>query len=153
MPTLLEDFLSEDRSRVLHATWETITSRDPEVLDPLLAALPRIRRSIEEVDLGGMIYSNYNNVLHALDKLENYRKGDCWCVNYPGLLTYDPEKQQTVGSIRILSTSEPGWSMTFVAECTVCGRVFDIQQGDHHVMWWKWVPRGVKRDKKRDKKR
>lgn len=145
MTSLLEDFRSGDRSRVLHATWQTIASRDPEVLDPLVTALPRIRKATETLDLGGIFYSNSGNVEHALEKLENYRAGKCWCANYPGLLTYDPAKQQDAGHTIIVSTSEPGWSMTYECACTVCGQVFDVEQGDHHVTWWKWVPRGVKR--------
>lgn len=35
--------------------------------------------------------------------------------------------------------------MTYTCECTVCGRVFDVEQGEHHVMWWRWTARGVKR--------
>ncbi|WP_311257158.1 hypothetical protein [Microbacterium sp. WCS2018Hpa-9] len=145
MTTLLDDFLSHDRSRVMHAVWETIHSRDPETLDPLVAALPQLTREATRLDLGGVVYSNNANLEHALVKLAQYRDGKCWCAVYPGLLTHDPRKEETHGRIRILSTSEPGWSMTYVGECTVCGQVFDIEQGDHHFTWWNWVPRGLKR--------
>lgn len=43
MTTLLDDFLSGDRSRGMPAVWETIHSRDRDTLDPLVAALPRLR--------------------------------------------------------------------------------------------------------------
>ncbi|OAN38063.1 hypothetical protein [Microbacterium sp. H83] len=145
MPTLLDDFLSRDGSRVLHAVWETIRSRDPEQLQPLVEALPLIRRSTADLDLGGMIYSNNGHLAHALTKLEKHREGRCWCAVYPGMLTHDPRKEDTSGNVRILSTSEPGWSMTYVCECAVCGLVFDVEQGDHHFMWWDWKPRGPKR--------
>lgn len=145
MTTLLEDFLSGDRSRVIHAVWETIHSRDPVVLDPLVAALPQLRRTATKLDLGGMIYSNNGHLEHAFTKLEHYRDGKCWCAAYPGILTHDPRKEEAAGHIAILSTSEPGWSMTYLCECTVCGRQFDIEQGDHHFMWWNWVPHGLKR--------
>lgn len=145
MTTLLDDFLSHDRSRVMHAVWETIHSRDPETLDPLVAALPQLTREATKLDLGGMVYSNNANLDHALVKLGQYRDGKCWCAVYPGLLTHDPRKEETKGHIRIVSTSEPGWSMTYLCECTVCGQVFDIEQGDHHFTWWNWVPRGLKR--------
>lgn len=145
MTTLLEDFLSDDRSRVMHAVWETIHSRDTETLDPLVAALPRLRRAAAKLDLGGAIYSNDGHLEHALTKLEQYRDGKCWCAAYPGILTNDPRKEEAAGHIRILSTSEPGWSMSYVCECTVCARQFDIEQGDHHFTWWNWVPRGLKR--------
>lgn len=145
MTTLLDDFLSGDRSRVMPAVWETIHSRDPETLDPLLEALPRLRRAAAQLDLGGAIYSNNGHFAHALSKLEQYRDGKCWCAAYPGQLTHDPRKEETRGHILILATSEPGWSMTYLCECTVCGQQFDIEQGDHHFTWWNWVPRGLKR--------
>lgn len=129
----------------MHAAWEAIRSRDPEVLDPLVAALPQIRKRTERLELGGVIYSNRANLEHAFTKLEQYRDGLCWCSVYPGILVHDPRKEEGRGNVRILSTSEPGWSMTYECECTACGRVFDIEQGDHHVTWWKWVPRGAKR--------
>ncbi|MDN3443902.1 hypothetical protein [Microbacterium sp. APC 3901] len=145
MTTLLDDFLSGDRSRVMPAVWETIHSRDPETLDPLLEALPRLRLAAAQLDLGGAIYSNDGHFAHALSKLEHYRDGKCWCAAYPGQLTHDPRKEETRGHVLILSTSEPGWSMTYLCECTVCGQQFDIEQGDHHFTWWNWVPRGLKR--------
>lgn len=141
MPSLLDDFLSQDPGRILQATWETIGSRDSAVLDPLVAALPRIRYAADHVELGGVVRSNHSNFAHAVAKLENYRARTCWCANYPGLLAYNPEKQAGAGHITILSTSEPGWSMTYVCQCTVCGQVFDVEQGDHHFLWWEWVPR------------
>ncbi|AKV85636.1 hypothetical protein AKG07_04285 [Microbacterium sp. CGR1] len=147
MPTLLDDFLSGDRGRVMHAVWETIRSRDAATLAPLVAALPQLRREATRLDLGGMIYSNNAHLANALTKLEQYRDRECWCAAYPGLLTNDPEKEQALGHVSILSTSDPGWSMTYVTECAVCGRLFDVEQGDHHFMWWRWVPRGVKRSR------
>jgi hypothetical protein len=149
VPTLLEDLLSGDPRRVYGATWETIRSRDPEQLDALLPHVARIRKATDVLDLGGMLRSNHANLAHALDKLENYRNGTCWCENYAGMDQYGPEKEQACGQVRILSTSEPGWSMTYECECAVCGRVFDVEQGDHHITWWKWVPRGEKRRRKR----
>lgn len=145
MTALLDDFLSGDRSRVIHALWQTISSRDPGELDPLVAALPRIRRKAGALDLGGMIYSNNGHLEHALTKIEQYRDGKCWCAAYPGILTNDPRKEEAAGHIVIRSTSEPGWSMTYDCECTVCGQEFDVEQGDHHFTWWNWVPRGRKR--------
>ncbi|PCE13890.1 hypothetical protein AUC47_04350 [Microbacterium sp. SZ1] len=143
MTALLDDFLSGDPSRVLHATWETIASRDIAVLRPLVPAVPRIRRATEALDLGGIIYANRGHLDHALDKLAQFDAGECWCAGYVGILTFDPKKEEAVDHVRIVSTSEPGWSMTYQCECVVCGLTFDVEQGDHHFMWWKWVPRGA----------
>ena len=145
MPTLLEDFLSGDTHRVYSATWAVIRSRDPAEIDPLLPAVAKIRHETENLPLGGMLRSNNASLDHALDKLDLYRRRQCWCASYPGHDQYEPAKEEAAGNIRILSTSEPGWSMTYDCECTVCGRGFTVEQGDHHIMWWKWVPRGEKR--------
>ena len=143
--TLLEDFLSGETDRVLHATWEVLGSRDPDLVDPLVPHAARIRRATEKLDLGGLIRPNSANVDFALTKLEHRGQGLCWCEDYPGPLHWDPEREQKEGHVRIVSTSEPGWSMTYECACTVCGRVFDVEQGDHHFTWWRWRPRGVKR--------
>lgn len=145
MPTLLEDFRSGDAGRIHHATWQTILSRDPELFDSLVPHVGQIRKATDAVDLGGLLRSNHADVEHALDKVANYQRGLCWCQNYPGMDQYEPTKEEKAGHVRIVSTSDPGWSMTYVCECTLCGRVFDVEQGDYHFMWWKWVPRGEKR--------
>lgn len=129
----------------MHAAWETIRSRRPEVFDRLLPALTLIRNRTADLELGGMIRSNRANLEHAFTTIEHYRDGDCWCSSYVGLLSFDPSKEESRGHVRVLATSEPGWSMTYEAVCVVCGRIFDIEQGDYHVMWWRWVPRGEKR--------
>lgn len=145
--TLLDDFLSRETDRVLHATWEVLGSRDPDVVDPLVPHVARIRLATEKLDLGGLIRPNSANVDFAITKLEHRGQGLCWCEDYAGPLHWDPEREQREGHVRILSTSEPGWSMTYECECTVCGRIFDVEQGDHHFTWWRWRPRGVKRDR------
>lgn len=143
--TLLDDFLSGDRSRILHATWTVIRSRDPSELDPLLPAVARIRQAVWKVELGGAIRSNWANFEGALAKLEGYRRGACWCEGYRASDQFEPDKERDAGHIRIIDTSEPGWSMTYEVECTICGRLFNVDQRDGHVQTWKWVPRGEKR--------
>ncbi len=145
--TLLEDFLSGETDRVLHATWQVLGSRDPELVDPLVPHVARIRKATEKLDLGGLIRPNSANVEFALAKLEHRANRSCWCEDYPGPEHRDPHKEEEAGNIRILSTSEPGWSMTYECKCTICGRIYDVEQGDYHVMWWRWRPRGVKRRK------
>lgn len=134
---------------MMHATWEVVRTRDGDLLDPLVAALPRIRRATDSLDLGGALHSNRVSVEHALERIESYRDGACWCASYPGLSFYEPDKEERAGYVTILSTSEPGWSMTYHCRCNLCSQEFDVQQGDYHYMWWKWVPRGEKRRRRR----
>ena len=145
MPTLLEDFFSGDRNRILHATWVVIRSRDADELDPLLPFLPRIRQAVWKVDLGGALKSNWENFEGALEKLDGYRQGACWCESYKANDQFEPSKEQNADHVRIVSTGDPGWSMTYEVECTVCGRLFTVDQRDGHVMTWKWKPHGEKR--------
>lgn len=140
--------MSGDRRRVLSAVWTVVRSREGKELDPLVNVLPKIRRATDCLDLGGMLHSNRLNLDHALEKIEHYRDGQCWCASYPGLLLYEPEAEERAGHVTILSTSEPGWEMTYVCRCEVCQQEFDVKQGNYHYMWWEWVPRGVRRKKR-----
>ena len=142
MSETLDDFLSQDTSRVLHAVWTVRESRDPALFDELVGQLARIRSSTESLDLGGIIYSNYDHLEHALETVENYRRGLCWCTNYADTLLYNPETEQDKGRVTIVSTSTPAWDMTFECTCTVCGRQFSVEQGNYHAMWWAWTGRG-----------
>jgi hypothetical protein len=57
----------------------------------------------------------------------------------------DPNDEQRAGHVRIVETSEPGWSMTYRVECTTCARRFVVKQIDGPTLQWKWVPQGEKR--------
>lgn len=52
--------------------------------------------------------------------------------------------------MRIVSTSEPGWSMTYLVECTACGRRFTVKQIDGPALQWTWTEHGVKRKRTAD---
>ena len=69
----------------------------------------------------------------------------CPCDVYVGESGHDPVKEQDAGAVRIASTSEPGWSMTYLVECVSCGRRCTVKQSDGPSLQWKWVPHGVKR--------
>jgi hypothetical protein len=144
---LLDDFLSRDASRIVHASWTVVDSRDLDELTPLIPAVKRIRAAVAPVDLGGVIRSNAGNFEAAMTKLGYLREGVCWCEDYTLHDQWRPAKEEERERIRILSHSEPGWDMTYEVECTICGRVFRVEQGAHHVEWWAWVPRGEKRNK------
>jgi len=69
----------------------------------------------------------------------------CSCERHPAGDRTDPHDEQRAGRMRIVSTSEPGWSMTYDVECTACGRRFLVKQVDGPAPRWTWVPRGEKR--------
>lgn len=56
---LVDDLLSGDSSLVVPAAWAILKTRDPEVLAPLVSALPAIRRATADLDLGGMLVSHH----------------------------------------------------------------------------------------------
>ena len=135
----LDDLLSADPHRVWQASWEVIGTRDIALLDLLRAALPEIRRATADVELGGMIRSNRDALDHALAKVQSFRRWRCWCDDYPRLLAYDPTREQERGHARVLRQDRSGWPATYECECTVCGSRFDVEEGEHHALWWRWT--------------
>ncbi|WP_314648776.1 hypothetical protein [uncultured Microbacterium sp.] len=69
----------------------------------------------------------------------------CPCDQYPGSDRTDPNDEERAGRVRIVSTSEPGWSMTYEVECVACARRFRVTQVDGPALHWRWVPRAEKR--------
>ena len=69
----------------------------------------------------------------------------CRCDAYLDGDGYDPNKEERAGTVRIVSTTEPGWSMTYRVQCAACERGFVVKQIDGPALRWEWVPRGVKR--------
>lgn len=145
MIDLAEDFLSGDTSRVLEATWAVIGSRDPEVLRPLVALIPQIRRAVDDLPLGGAVYANSGHVDHALARLERYRRGECLCLSYPENNQYDPEREEARGHVRIVQRSDPSPNMTYVCECAQCAQAFDVATGTAHLPWCAWRIRGKRK--------
>ena len=72
----LADFLSGDPQRIWQASWDIIGTRDKNVLEHLRLALPAIERATATIELGGMIFSNRDALVHALDKVQNYAHGN-----------------------------------------------------------------------------
>lgn len=146
-PTLLDDFLSKDTDRVLHAVWVVFRTRDPEVLAPLARARGRIERATDELDLGGALFSNRKNMDHALVRLELAASGTCLCAAYRDHLLYEPAVEEAARHVRIVEEipqffdGQPERPRR-ICECTACGRRFEVEEGDYHYPWWKWKSRG-----------
>jgi len=141
----LDDLLSRDPHRIWRASWDVINLRDRALLETLRTALPRIRQATADIELGGMIQPNRAALTHALGKVQNYRKWQCWCDDYPKLLAYDPAKEEERGHARVLSRNDSGWPVTYECECAVCGRQFSVEEGEYHALWWKWTPHSPRR--------
>ena len=143
--TLLDDFLSADSSRVLHAVWAVFKTRDPKVFEPLVSALPAIDRATDDLELGGALISNDRNLGHALERIEIFGEGRCLCAAYLGHVRYEPAKEEGYGHVRIVEevpvffNGRPDRPKR-VCECTGCGRRFEVEEGEYHYTWWKWTP-------------
>jgi hypothetical protein len=141
---LVDDLLSRDNSRVLHAVWEVIGTRDADVLAPLATALPAIERATDDLDLGGALLSNQDNLDHALDRIRLFEKRRCLCAAYPDHVRYEPAKEEASGHVRIVAEAPvyyngmPGRPKR-LCECTACGQRFEVEEGEYHYTWWKWV--------------
>lgn len=145
-PSLLDDFLSKDSRRILHAVWEVFATRDPEVFAPLVKALPRIDRATDDIDFGGMLASNARHVDHALDRIRLFGKHQCLCGAYSDHMFYEPAKEEAYGHIRIVEeipvffNGRPDRPKR-ICECTDCGKRFEVEEGEYHYTWWKWKTR------------
>jgi len=143
-PTLVDDFLSKDVRRVMHATWEVFHTRDPKVLEPLAAKLSAIDKATDDLALGGALMPNGKNLSHALDRIALFGKGGCLCAAYTGHLLYEPAKEEAYGHARIAEVipvffkGRPDRPKR-ICECTDCGRRFTVEEGEYHYTWWKWT--------------
>lgn len=138
MTDSLGDLMSADPHRIWQASWDVIATRDTALLEGLRAALPAIVEATEGVELGGMIRPNRDALAHALGKVRRYRRWRCWCDDYPRLLAYDPSREEERGHVRVLGQDRSAWPATYECECAVCGRRFDVEEGEHHALWWRW---------------
>lgn len=139
---LVQDLLSGEPSRVLGATWTVIGTRDPELLAPLVTALPAIRTATAGLDLGGALIRNATHVRYALARLQLVADGECLCTAYPDHLLHDVAKEEARGHVRVESTvpNERQWEPDRICVCTACGRRYQVEQGEYHYPWWQWRP-------------
>jgi hypothetical protein len=136
---LLQDFLSHDETRIKSAISVVNSSGDSVLLAPVAAELRAVLASLRAADF---VIVDGNPVELAVDRLEIVRSGGCLCVTYPRR-SVDPQSEAAMGWVRIEdeTTSVPGARPRRVVACTSCGSVFDVEEGEYHATWWKWVPR------------
>lgn len=141
---VVQDLLSADPSRVLSATWTVIGTRDPELLAPLVTALPAIRTATAGLDLGGALIQNATHVRHALERLALVADGVCLCTAYPDHVLYDVAREEQRGHVRVVGTvpNQRQWEPDRICACTACGRRYQVEQGEYHYPWWQWRPLG-----------
>ncbi|TQK71540.1 hypothetical protein [Nocardioides sp. SLBN-35] len=137
---LLEDFLSRDKTRINSAIDVVNGSGDAALLAPVAAELRAVLASIRAADF---VIVDGNPVELAVDRLEIVRSGGCLCATYPRR-SADPQREADKGWVRIESetVSAPGARPRREVACTSCGSVFDVEEGEYHATWWKWVLRG-----------
>lgn len=138
---LVQEFLSGDERRVISALWKVVATRDAAVLAPVAKALPAIERATADLELGGALLSNANNLDHALDRVRAFKAGTCLCTTYPDHPRYDPEKEEERGHARVVETlpNDRQWRPDRICVCTDCGRTYRVEEGEYHYTWWKWT--------------
>lgn len=136
---LLQDFLSRDRPRISSAIDVVNGSGDPALLAPVAAELRAVLDALQAADF---VIVDGNPVELAVDRLEIVRSGGCLCATYPRR-SADPQREADAGWVGIESEtrSAPGARPQRVVVCTSCGALFDVEEGEYHATWWKWVPR------------
>ncbi|CAQ01823.1 hypothetical protein ACR8AL_07790 [Clavibacter sepedonicus] len=141
MADTLDDLLSADPHRIWQASREIIGTRDTALLDALRTALPAILRATAGVELGGMMRPDRDALDHALRKVRDHRSWWCWCDDHPRLPSFDPTREEERGHARVLRRDRAAWPVTYECGCVVCGRRFDVEEGEHHALWWRWTAR------------
>jgi hypothetical protein len=138
---LLVEITSGDPHKIWASSNAIVRLRDAETLDLLAEHLPEIKAKTAGIELGGALFPNSEHLKTALHKLDFWKKKKgCLCRLYPGYLLYDPQREEKSGNVRIIETHylEGGWVENYVAECTVCGTRFEIEERESHYTWWSW---------------
>lgn len=135
---LLQEFLSRDQKRISAAIDVVNRSGDTALLAPVAEELGAVLAALRAADF---VIVDGNPVELTVDRLELVQSGGCLCATYPRRST-DPEWEAEQGWVRIESeTCELGGRPRRVVTCTSCGTVFDVEEGEYHATWWKWVAR------------
>ncbi|HSX66173.1 hypothetical protein [Nocardioides sp.] len=135
---LLQEFLSRDQKRISAAIDVVNRSSDTALLTPVADELRAVLAALNAADF---VIVDGNPVELAVDRLEIVRDGGCLCATY-ARRSVDPEREAAQGWVRIESeTCELGGRPQRVVACTSCAAVFDVEEGEYHYTWWKWVPR------------
>lgn len=136
---LLGEFLSRDEARISAAIDVVNRSSDTALLAPVAAELRAVLAGLRAVDF---VIVDGNPVELAVDRLEIVRSGGCLCATYPRR-NPEPQREADQGWVRIDDeTCELGGRPRRVVSCTSCGTVFDVEEGEYHYTWWRWVRRG-----------
>jgi hypothetical protein len=135
---LLLDFLSRDEARINSAIDVVNRSGDVALLAPAANELAAVLAALKAADF---VIVDGNPVELAVDRLELVRSGGCLCATY-ARRSVDPEREARQGLVRIESeTCQLGGRPRRVVACVACGTVFDVEEGEYHATWWKWVRR------------
>lgn len=135
---LLQEFLSRDQKRISAAIDVVNRSGDTALLAPVAAELRAVLAALRDADF---VIVDGNPVELAVDRLEIVQSGGCLCTTY-ARRSVDPEREAEHGWVRIESeTCELGGRPKRVVACSACGTVFDVEEGEYHYTWWKWVAR------------
>lgn len=135
---LMQEFLSRDQKRISAAIDVVNRSGDTALLAPVAAELRAVLAALRDADF---VIVEGNPVELAVDRLELVQSGGCLCSTY-ARRSVDPEHEAEHGWVRIESEScELGGRPKRVVACSACGTVFDVEEGEYHYTWWKWVAR------------
>ncbi len=147
--SLLNELTSGDPEKIWSASSAVVHLRDTNALDVLAAHVSEIRDKTNDVELGGMLYSNRDRLKFVLKKLTfTKNKKGCLCHLYPDYLMYNPNNEAEKGNVRIIDTTyvEGKWVDFYTCECSLCGTRFRVEGREYHYTWWGWkiVTEGTK---------
>lgn len=139
---ILQNLKSKDPSKILDAVWWILGSADREVLSELMPYLPELRKEIQKINLGGMIYSNNKNFELAVSYIQDFCSGKCRCSLYARTQQFSPQMEANKNHIVILSSTlkKELYEEHFNVECSLCKKHFNVREvHGWHVPWYEWI--------------
>ena len=138
---ILEELTSKDSTKIWSSSCAIIKYRhDRENIEKLIPHLSLIRKKTAGIDLGKGFADNKRFLDIAIEIIELYENGHCFCSLFThGLFKeFDPKYEAKNNTVKIITEKTIPYESEFEVECLNCGQGFDIKERNGHFTWWDW---------------
>lgn len=140
-PEIIEKFESRDSHSIWEATWDILRCADKTELKKLIPHLEKLKEIINDIDLGGAIYSNKESADLALSHIEQSGANICRCLLFTQTSKFSPHKEVEWGhvSLQCSEIKKDLYEEHFYVVCNYCGnQYFAREVYGWHVPWYEW---------------
>ena len=138
---IIHKFESKDSHQLWEATWDILYCNHIDKLSQLKLHIPRFRKILDSVKMGGVLHKNKDHALRALQYIEDRCSGLCRCSLYQENCIFNPVKEEERGFITIQSARiiKEKYEQHFDITCHTCTKKYKvIEVHGWHVPWYKW---------------